>query len=203
MISAFSSLAWRRAFSRSSWATRAARGLAVGLRPRRLGSRLCACRARQFARCEEYNPSRRNSAPIAPGDVQRSASRMIRRLYSALNRRRAALAVLTSGSGRAAAAGADCAPVAIAPFAPSAPAAAPLATRPFVLASIPLIRFSALYSNSPKGKCLTVIGTEGNRVRHPTDWSFTSRCFGPHLLVTPLRLITGRRAHAWRGLAPR
>jgi len=34
------------------------------------------------------------------------------------------------------------------------------------------------------------------RVRYPTDWSFTSRCFGPHLSMTPLRLITGRRAHA-------
>jgi hypothetical protein len=41
------------------------------------------------------------------------------------------------------------------------------------------------------------------RVRYPTDWSFTSRCFRPHLTMTPLRLISGRRAHTWRGLAPR
>ena len=34
------------------------------------------------------------------------------------------------------------------------------------------------------------------RVRHPTDWSFTSRCFGPHLVMTPFRLVSGRRAHA-------
>jgi hypothetical protein len=34
------------------------------------------------------------------------------------------------------------------------------------------------------------------RVRYPTDWSFTSHCFGPHLAVTPLCLVTGRRAHA-------
>ena len=34
------------------------------------------------------------------------------------------------------------------------------------------------------------------RVRSPTDWSFTSHCFGPHLAVTPLCLVTGRRAHA-------
>jgi hypothetical protein len=34
------------------------------------------------------------------------------------------------------------------------------------------------------------------RVRHPTDWSFTSRCFGPHFAVTPFRLVSGRRAHA-------
>ena len=32
--------------------------------------------------------------------------------------------------------------------------------------------------------------------RYPTDWSFTSRCFGPHLMVTPFRLVAGRRAHA-------
>jgi hypothetical protein len=34
------------------------------------------------------------------------------------------------------------------------------------------------------------------RVRYPTDWSFTSHCFGPHLTVTPSCLVTGRRAHA-------
>jgi hypothetical protein len=40
------------------------------------------------------------------------------------------------------------------------------------------------------------------RVRHPTDWSFTSRCFPPHLAVTQLRSVTGRRAHTRRGLSP-
>lgn len=34
------------------------------------------------------------------------------------------------------------------------------------------------------------------RVRQPTDWSFTSHCFGPRLQATPLCLVSGRRAHA-------
>ena len=41
-----------------------------------------------------------------------------------------------------------------------------------------------------------------NRVRHPTDWSFTSGCSPPRLAATQLPLVTGRRAHAWGGLAP-
>ena len=41
-----------------------------------------------------------------------------------------------------------------------------------------------------------------NRVRHPTDWSFTSGCSPPRLAATQLPLVTGRRAYAWRGLAP-
>ena len=41
-----------------------------------------------------------------------------------------------------------------------------------------------------------------NRVRHPTDRGFTSDCFGPRLTTTPLSSVTGRRASAWRGLAP-
>ena len=48
--------------------------------------------ARHVVRCEEYSPSRRSSAPIAPAVVQRSASRTIRRLYSAVKRRRCAFA---------------------------------------------------------------------------------------------------------------
>src|SRR5207245_5638156 len=41
--------------------------------------------ARQVVRCEEYNPSRRSSAPSAPGVLQPSASRTIFRLYSSVN----------------------------------------------------------------------------------------------------------------------
>jgi hypothetical protein len=44
--------------------------------------------------------------------------------------------------------------------------------------------------------------TRPNRVRHPTDWSFTSGCSPPHLVMAQLPLVTGRRAHAWGGLAP-
>lgn len=40
-----------------------------------------------------------------------------------------------------------------------------------------------------------------NRVRHPTDRGFTSDCSRPRLTATPLSSVTGRRAHAWRGLS--
>ena len=137
MIWAFSSSRWRRAFSRSRCATRACNGFAWGLRPRRRGSRLAACCARHVVKCEEYNPSRRNSAPIPPGAVLRSASRKIRSLYSAVNRRRRAL-LGTSGFGRAAAAPGS-APVASAPFAPPAPAAVPFpdTVTPFIPCRLP------------------------------------------------------------------
>jgi len=40
------------------------------------------------------------------------------------------------------------------------------------------------------------------RVRHPTDWLFTS-CYSPRPIAgTQLHSVTGRRAHAWGGLAP-
>ena len=37
--------------------------------------------------------------------------------------------------------------------------------------------------------------TRPNRVRHPTDWSFTSGCSPPRLAATQLRSVTGRRAY--------
>jgi len=40
------------------------------------------------------------------------------------------------------------------------------------------------------------------RVRHPADWSFTSRCSPPRLAATQLRSVTGRRASARGGLPP-
>ena len=40
------------------------------------------------------------------------------------------------------------------------------------------------------------------RVRHPTDQSSTSGCSPPRLTAAQLPLVSGRRAHAWRGLAP-
>ena len=52
----------------------------------------------QFARCDEYKPSRRSIAPRDPDFVQRSASRRIEALYFAVNRRRVARDA-TSGSG--------------------------------------------------------------------------------------------------------
>jgi len=41
-----------------------------------------------------------------------------------------------------------------------------------------------------------------NRVRYPTDESFTSCCSPPRLTTTQLQSVTGRRAYAWRGLSP-
>src|SRR5437773_6197036 len=41
-----------------------------------------------------------------------------------------------------------------------------------------------------------------NRVRHPTDWSTTSDCSPRRLAAAQLSSVSGRRAYAWRGLAP-
>jgi len=43
--------------------------------------------ARQAARCDEHNPSRRSSASTSPGFVHRSASSSTLRLYTTVNRR--------------------------------------------------------------------------------------------------------------------
>ncbi len=65
------------------------RGQARRVRPvRRCG--------RQVVKFEEYNPSRRSSAPSSPSRVHASASRRILSLYSAENRRRVALATTST-----------------------------------------------------------------------------------------------------------
>src|SRR5262249_12573369 len=99
--------------------------------------------ARQVTRCEEYSPSRRSRAPILPGFVQRSASRTIRRLYSAVNRRRSALAT-TSTSAR---------PAAGLPLA-AAPIISPLTffSTTFIHLCLP-----ALYSKLCHPNCLTLL----------------------------------------------
>ena len=40
------------------------------------------------------------------------------------------------------------------------------------------------------------------RVRYPTDWSCASDCSPPRLAAAQLSSASGRRAYAWRGLAP-
>ena len=67
-----------RVLSRSSSATRRASGEGgTARRPRFLGlkaARLpCSRCRRHVVRCEEYNPSRRSSAPTSPGLAQASA----------------------------------------------------------------------------------------------------------------------------------
>ena len=58
-------------------------------------SRCC----RQVVRCDEYRPSRRSSAPTAPGLAHASASRRMRSLYSAVNRRRTGFSATCTSSG--------------------------------------------------------------------------------------------------------
>ena len=70
----------------------------LGLRAARLPCPRCR---RHVVRCEEYNPSRRSSAPRSPALAQASAWRRTCSLYSAVNRRRAARSA-TSGSAGAA-----------------------------------------------------------------------------------------------------
>ena len=57
-----------------------------------------SCCLRHAAKCDEYNPSRRNNTAISPGRVTPAASRKTRSLYSAVNRRRRGRSA-SSGSG--------------------------------------------------------------------------------------------------------
>src|SRR5438094_10116308 len=89
-----------RFFHRVSSRSCAASFLSRGSTTRRAGPRFFGApassprsrAARHVVSCEQYSPSRRNNAPIAPGVLQPSASRTIFRLYSTENRRRVAFA---------------------------------------------------------------------------------------------------------------
>src|SRR3989454_85273 len=125
--------------------------------------------ARHVVRCEEYSPSRRSSAPISPGFVHRSASRTIRRLYSAVNRRRRAVATTsTSGFSSPVTTPAGGAPLGEPPVALRAPSASPSSSIPSPLGffSTTLIHscLPALYSKLCPPRCLTIIGREGARI---------------------------------------
>src|SRR5665811_1457385 len=86
-------VARRRSFSAASgWGAGRPRGLA---RPERAPARYSR---RHSTRWELYRPSRRSRAPTAPGSAAALASSTIRRLYSAVKRRRTGRS-LTSGSG--------------------------------------------------------------------------------------------------------
>ena len=100
MVSARWSFRCSRRFSTSSCCTRGSTGRACG--PRRRPRISCSaprsrCR-RQFVSSDEYNPSRRNSAPTSPGFLHASACVRMRSRYSAVKRRRSGFAG-TSGSG--------------------------------------------------------------------------------------------------------
>src|SRR5207302_7603271 len=104
MISALRSFSVNWPSCRRSFWFSSARGLRSDRGPRWRGFRaswMPAWRSRrQLVRCEEYNPSRRSSAPTPPGVVEAaSASSRIRILYSMGNVRRFAWAT-TSESGR-------------------------------------------------------------------------------------------------------
>src|SRR5438445_7056559 len=95
--------------------------------------------ARHVVRCEEYSPSRRSNAPIAPGVLQASASRTILRLYSTVNRRRVAFATTSIADP------------------PRACSNALIALRSCL----------ALDSKLPGGHCLTHVGREGRPEKYP------------------------------------
>ena len=97
---------WSRAISRSSSLTRGSSAFA--LRPRFLDViptlAISSRWRRQLDNCDEYKPSRRRRAATSPSPLPKaSASRTIRSLYSAVERRRFACAT-TSGSSTPAAA---------------------------------------------------------------------------------------------------
>ena len=98
IIAACLSLCLNFWFSFSNSAIRRAEGSGFcSFGPRFFGERasrvpLSAWRC-HVVRLDEYNPSRRRRAPICPGSLQNSASRSIRRLYSAVNLRRTGFSV--------------------------------------------------------------------------------------------------------------
>ena len=101
IVRACSSSRWSRTLSACSAASRFCSALSTAFLPRRRASAASAPASRSrrhTVRCELYSPSRRSSAPIAPGLEQRSASSSTASLYAAVNLRRFATA-RTSGSG--------------------------------------------------------------------------------------------------------
>ena len=104
MVSACSRRRSSRAFSARNRVFSGASGWKFDLRPRFFADSACSvpssrCR-RHVERCDEYSPSRRSRAPIAPSARPASACSRIERLYSAVNFLRTAFSG-TSGSGRA------------------------------------------------------------------------------------------------------
>ena len=126
IVSARWSFRCSRRFSLSSCFTRGSisRGFGPRRRARISWSAPCSRCRRQLVSSDEYNPSRRSSAPSSPGFLQASACVRMRSRYSAGKRRRWTFAG-TSGSGSAARdeAGESKAPVALrAPSASASPA---------------------------------------------------------------------------------
>src|SRR5207249_4306872 len=76
------------------------------------------------------------------------------------------------------------------------------------LPDIALTRYPSAYRASlwvwasPLLRRLAEVVRRPNRVRHPTDWSFTSCCSPPRVTTAQLQSVTSRRAYAWRGLSP-
>ena len=137
-----------------------------------------ACR-RHVIRLEEYNPSRRKRAPTRPCSLQASASRRIRRLYSAVNRRRTAFSDTSESGTTDRPARPPVRPLEEIPVALWAPSisSSPFETSTNIVSFFSMISlFPALiiYSKFKGGKCLTYIGTEGrqpsaNNKRHVTS----------------------------------
>jgi hypothetical protein len=151
-----------------------ARGLRVGLRPRLFDKALRAPAARSrrhSTRWDEYRPSRRNSEPISPGSVARSASSTMASLYSAVNLRRWALATTSVSAGGAAGRLELAAPALRAgslrsPTLRFGAANSIMRESPFSF-KVPTMMSHLLrplrVSNCGRGRCLSHVGTEGCR----------------------------------------
>ena len=136
-----------------------------------------ACR-RHVIRLEEYNPSRRKRAPNRPCSLQASASWRIRRLYSAVNRRRTAFSGTSESGTTDRPVRPPVRPLEETPVALPAPS---ISSSPFeiltniasFLSMISLFPALIIYSKLQGGKCLTYIGTEGN-VSY-SEWNLLNR----------------------------
>lgn len=173
MISACWSFFSRRATCAFNFWFSSARGLRVGLRPRLFDKALRAPAARSrrhSTRWDEYRPSRRNSEPISPGSVARSASSTMASLYSAVNLRRWALATTSVSAGGAAGRLELAAPALRAGSLRSltlrfGAANSIMRESPFsfkVLTMMSHLLRPLKVSNCGRGRCLSHVGTEGS-----------------------------------------
>lgn len=172
MSSACWSFFSRRATCAFNFWFSSARGLRAGLRPRLFDKALRAPAARSrrhSTRWDEYRPSRRNSEPISPGSVARSASSTMASLYSAVNLRRWALATTSVPPGGATGRLELAAPPLRAgslrsPALRSGAANSIMRESPFSF-KVPAMMSHLLrplgVSNCGRGRCLIHVGTEG------------------------------------------
>lgn len=184
MISACCSFFFTCTSSAFSLQFSSARGLRVGLRPRFLDNapRAPVSRSRRHStRWDEYSPSRRNSAPIAPGSVAWPASSTMPSLYSAVNLRRWALATTSESETGGAAARLELAAPALREVSLRSPSLRSGAANSIMRESslsfeLPTMMFHPLrplkVSNCGPGRCLSHVGTarHGRKLSQVRQW---------------------------------